>query len=160
MVCPKCSKEITAESFFCVWCSTFTPAPEKGSKAGLFSRWIAWAIDPLIAIFLYFLGIGLLGSISKSLGLLAAFVLPIVYFVWFLKMFRTGQTPGKKLMGLQVVNNQTGQIPGFGKMFLREIVGRFLSGLFFGLGYFWAIFDKNAQSWHDKLAGTVVVKVK
>jgi uncharacterized RDD family membrane protein YckC len=57
-----------------------------------------------------------------------------------------------------VVDQRNGDIPGFGKMFLREIVGRFLSGLFFGLGYFWSLFDKNAQAWHDKLAGTVVIK--
>jgi uncharacterized RDD family membrane protein YckC len=62
------------------------------------------------------------------------------------------------LLGLQVVDQQTGAIPGFGKMFLREVVGRFLSGLFLGLGYLWALFDKNGQGFHDKLAGTVVVK--
>jgi uncharacterized RDD family membrane protein YckC len=27
-----------------------------------------------------------------------------------------------------------------------------------GLGYFWAIWDKDNQAWHDKIAGTVVVK--
>jgi uncharacterized RDD family membrane protein YckC len=43
-------------------------------------------------------------------------------------------------------------------MFVRETFGRFASGAFFGLGYFWAIFDKNAQGWHDKLAGTVVIR--
>ena len=63
-----------------------------------------------------------------------------------------------KLLSVQVVHHQTGAIPGFGKMFLREIIGKFVSGLFLGLGYFWAIFDKNNQAWHDKLAGTVVIK--
>jgi len=38
------------------------------------------------------------------------------------------------------------------------LIGRFLSGLFLGLGYFWALFDRNAQAWHDKLAGTVVIQ--
>ena len=58
-----------------------------------------------------------------------------------------------------MVDYQTGTIPGFGKMFVREIVGRFISGDFNGLGYFWAIFDKNSQAWHDKIAGTVVLQL-
>jgi len=30
----------------------------------------------------------------------------------------------------------------------------------FFLGIFWVAFDKKKQGWHDKLAGTVVVKTK
>jgi predicted anti-sigma-YlaC factor YlaD len=43
-------------------------------------------------------------------------------------------------------------------MLVREIVGKFVSGLFLGIGYFWAIFDKEGQAWHDKIAGTVVTR--
>jgi len=28
----------------------------------------------------------------------------------------------------------------------------------FGLGYIWIAFDKNKQAWHDKIAGTYVIK--
>jgi uncharacterized RDD family membrane protein YckC len=159
MNCASCKKEIVPDSVFCAWCSDFVPSPGKGKKANLFARWVALALDPLIAVILYFLGVGIVGAISKNLGIVAAIGLPIVYLVWFLTLFRRGLTPGKKLLGLQVVNYQTGTIPGFGKMFLREIVGRFVSALFFGVGYFWAIFDKNSQAWHDKIAGTVVLKL-
>ena len=159
MMCPSCNKEIAPESFFCIWCSDFVPAPTLGTKANLFARWIALAIDPLIAFVLYFIGVGIFGSMSQDLGVAAVIILPFVYFVWFLSLFKNGQTPGKKLLGLRVVNYQTGAMPGFARMFLREIVGRFLSGLFLGLGYFWAIFDKNSQTWHDKLAGTAVIKL-
>lgn len=58
------------------------------------------------------------------------------------------------------MRQQTGAIPGFGAMFVREVFGRFLSGLVSGVGYLWALIDKNGQAWHDKLAGTVVVKVE
>jgi uncharacterized RDD family membrane protein YckC len=146
------------DSFFCTWCSVFVPSPSKGKKANFFARWVALAIDPLIAIVLYFVAIGIFGSLSEDLGTVVAILFPLGYFIWFLFLLRKGLTPGKKLLGLKVINHQTGEIPGFGKMFLREIIGRFLSGLFLGLGYFWALFDKNAQAWHDKLAGTVVVK--
>jgi len=159
MNCQSCKKEIVPDSVFCSWCSDFVPSSGQGRKANLFRRWVALALDPLIAVILYALGVGLFGSISQDLGTVAAIALPIVYLVWFLSLLRKGLTPGKKVMGLQVVDHQTGTIPGFGKMFVREIVGRFISGLFFGLGYFWAIFDKNSQAWHDKIAGTVVLRL-
>jgi len=159
MNCPSCKKEIVPDSVFCTWCSDFVPASGQGKKASLFRRWVALTLDPLIAVVLYALSVGILGSISKDLGTVAAIALPIVYLVWFLSLLRKGVTPGKKLMGLQVVDHQTGNIPGFGKMFVREFVGRFISGAFAGLGYFWAIFDKNSQAWHDKIAGTVVLQL-
>jgi uncharacterized RDD family membrane protein YckC len=159
MTCPSCTKEIMPDAYFCNWCASFVPAPAKGKKAGLFGRWFALVVDPVIAIILYFVGVGLFSAVSRDLGLTAAVILPLVYFGWFLSLLRQGLTPGKKLMGLQVIDQQTGQIPGFGTMFIREIVGRFISGLIFGLGYLWAIFDKNGQAWHDKIARTVVVKV-
>ena len=159
MNCPSCKKEIVPDSVFCSWCSDFVPSPGKGRKANLFRRWVALVLDPLIAVLLYLASVGILASISKQVGTVAAIALPVVYLVWFLSLLRQGLTPGKKLLGLQVVDHQTGTVPGFGKMFVREIVGRSISGLFGGLGYFWAIFDKNAQAWHDKIAGTVVLKL-
>jgi uncharacterized RDD family membrane protein YckC len=159
MNCPSCKKETAPDSFFCRWCSAFIPAPEKGVKAGLFRRYFALSLDPFIALGLYFIGIALFGGAAGGAGAIAAaLMLPLVYLIWWLSLFRKGQTPGKKLLSVQVVHHQTGAIPGFGKMFLREIIGKFVSGLFLGLGYFWAIFDKNNQAWHDKLAGTVVIK--
>ncbi len=158
MTCQTCQKEVTPNSFFCVWCDAFIPTPGKGKKANLFTRWFALVIDPLIAIALYFIALAIFGSINEELGVTSAILFPLLYFVWYLTLFRKGFTPGKLLLGLQVVNHQSGDIPGFGKMFVREIVGRFLSGLFLGIGYIWALFDNNSQAWHDKLAGTVVIK--
>ena len=159
MTCPSCNKEIVPDTYFCNWCGAFVPAPMKGRKPGLFSRWFALVIDPVIGVALYFISVGFLALISRDLGAAAAVILPVLYLVWFLSLLRKGLTPGKRLMGLQVVDQHTGKIPGFGKMFIREIVGRFISGLAFGFGYFWAIFDRNGQAWHDKIANTVVLKV-
>jgi uncharacterized RDD family membrane protein YckC len=36
-------------------------------------------------------------------------------------------------------------------------LGGFLSLFVAGLGFLWVAFDKERQSWHDKIAGTVVV---
>ncbi len=158
MDCPSCRKEVMPDTFFCTWCGTYIPVPNKGEKANIFRRWVAWVIDPLIGVILYLIAVGIFGSMSEDLGTIMAVLFPLAYLVVFLMMLRNGVTPGKYLMGLRVINHQTGNIPGLWTMILREIIGRILSGLFFGLGYFWALFDKNSQAWHDKLAGTVVIK--
>jgi len=100
------------------------------------------------------------GAIVQSFAVVVLFAIFFLfaYFIYRLVMLGRGQTLGKKVLGLRVVNAQTGSIPGFWRMVVREIFGRFVSGLFFGVGYVWAIFDKNGQAWHDKLAGTVVVR--
>lgn len=159
VVCPACTKEISPDGYFCIWCDRLVIAPERGVKAGLFARWVALVIDPLIGLLLYFLAVAVLASVSTDLATIAAIALPFAYFIWFLTLLRSGTTPGKRLMGLQVVRTQTGGIPGFGVMFVREVVGRFVSGVFLGLGYLWAVFDRNGQAWHDKIASTVVVRV-
>jgi uncharacterized RDD family membrane protein YckC len=156
--CHACSKEVGPDMFFCAWRQEYLGANGKGKKANLFSRWIALLIDPAIGLLAWLLPTALFAAASQEAALVFALVFPIAYFILTLTLFRRGLTHGKLLLGLQVVDQRAGGVPGFGKMFLREIVGRILSGLFLGLGYFWAVFDKNAQSWHDKLAGTVVIK--
>src|SRR2546427_12425105 len=108
MNCPSCKKEIVPDSVFCSWCSDFVPSPGKGRKANLFRRWVALVLDPLIAVILYLVSVGILASISEELGTVAAIALPLVYLVWFLSLLRNGLTPGKKLMGLPAVDHQTG----------------------------------------------------
>lgn len=80
----------------------------------------------------------------------------ILYSIYFIG--KKGATPGKRLMKIKVVNKETNEPPGMLKAFLREIVGKFASSIFFFLGYFWAIWDKEKQAWHDKIAGTIVIK--
>jgi len=70
-----------------------------------------------------------------------------------------GQTAGKRLLGLRVARGG-GDSVGFGRALLRETVGRWVAGVVLGLGYVWAAWDKDGRGWHDKLAGTVVVRVQ
>lgn len=69
-----------------------------------------------------------------------------------------GRSPGKEVMGLRVVSEQSGEAPGTGAMLARELIGRVIGLLFGGLGFLWALLDRDGQGWHDKLARTVVVK--
>lgn len=68
-------------------------------------------------------------------------------------------TPGKLLFGLRVVDAQT-----FEKMTLKQATKRFFSFILsvapLFLGFLWSNFNKRCQTWHDKIAGTVVVMSK
>ena len=71
----------------------------------------------------------------------------------------TGQTIGKKAVGIRVVSMQTGGPIGYGKSFVRTLVRTFLSGNICLLGFLWMLWDKEKQTWHDKISDSVVVPV-
>ena len=76
------------------------------------------------------------------------------YFIAFIG--KCGQTPGKKLLGIMVVSSD-GNLLGYKAAAIRCLIGYTLSFLTFGLGFIWALLDKNNQCLHDKIAGTLVV---
>jgi len=119
-------------------------------------------IDPSLAAGLYLIVAVFFGGAATAFGLGATLgtivIVTIAYGVFFLNLLRKGMTPGKWLLGEKVVESTSGDYPGLWRMILREIIGKFISGLFLGLGYFWAIWDRDGQAWHDKIAGTVVVQ--
>lgn len=74
-----------------------------------------------------------------------------------------GATFGKMALGLRVVKETDGQVPGVGGGFIRYIipvVGAFLCGIGQLLVYLSPFFDNSGklQGWHDRAAGTVVIK--
>ena len=68
-------------------------------------------------------------------------------------------TPGKILFGLTIVDAETGGTPPLRQLVLRYL-GYLLSALPLGLGYAWMLWDERRQTWHDKLAGTLVVRTR
>jgi uncharacterized RDD family membrane protein YckC len=68
-----------------------------------------------------------------------------------------GASLGQKALGMRVVNAANGQRIDIGKAVLRY-VGFVISALPFALGLIWAGFDARKQGWHDKIAGTFVVR--
>jgi uncharacterized RDD family membrane protein YckC len=67
-----------------------------------------------------------------------------------------GQTVGKKLLNIRVIDFATGGPLGYPKAFVRQLV-KLVSGIVCGLGYLWMLWDREKQTWHDKVATTVVV---
>lgn len=90
----------------------------------------------------------------------AAFVLGVLFSLAYSVLFTglVGQTPGKMAVGIKVVLADD-RVPGIGRAFWREVVGKFLSGLVLCVGYLWMLWDGERQCWHDKLVGTRVVRV-
>lgn len=155
MNCTSCGKQVVADRIFCIWCEGLISNPKVGTKAGLARRWFATVLDSVSFVLLF----GVLGLFDEAESD-GSFVLIIVlaYIVFFLWFLSRGMTPGKWLLDEQVVEKLHGEDPGLGRMLLREVIGKFVSGLFFGLGYLWAVWDNDQHAWHDKIAGTVVVR--
>jgi uncharacterized RDD family membrane protein YckC len=93
-------------------------------------------------------------AIIIALGI-AGFAL-YVYFYTRL-MGRDGATWGQRALSIRTVDATTGQPIGQGRA-----VGRFfamyLSNLVCYLGWLWALWDRQRQTWHDKLVSSIVVK--
>jgi uncharacterized RDD family membrane protein YckC len=94
-------------------------------------------------------------SISGPANIIFSYVLPAVVVIAFWSSKHA--TPGKMLIGARIVDARTGAPPNLRQHIVRYL-GYFLSALFLGLGFIWIAFDKKKQGWHDKLAGTVVVR--
>jgi uncharacterized RDD family membrane protein YckC len=124
-----------------------------GPRAGFWTRFAAAIIDGLIvAVVIVVLTLALKGA-GYALGLLFS----AAYFIYF-EGGPTGQTLGKRAMGIRVVSFDTGGPIGYGRAFIRWI-GRFVSQLIIYIGYLWMLWDKEKQCWHDKFASDVVVPV-
>lgn len=66
-------------------------------------------------------------------------------------------TPGKMLVGARVADAHTGGRPTL-QQCLERYFAYYISWLPLCLGFLWVIWDRHKQGWHDKLAGTVVVR--
>ncbi|HEX9585777.1 MAG TPA: RDD family protein [Gammaproteobacteria bacterium] len=130
---------------------------------GFWMRFVASVIDSiLIALLVYPLMSVIFGwdnvmagNVNPGVSLLLQLVLPAIAIIVFW-IYRSA-TPGKMVVGARIVNART-----LGKASTGQLIGRYfgyyLSTIVFFLGFLWIAFDKRKQGWHDKLAGTVVIK--
>ena len=72
--------------------------------------------------------------------------------MWKLK----GTTIGGIVCGLKVVRRDGADL-NWDTAIVRAL-GCFLSMVVCGLGFLWIVFDEDRQAWHDKIAGTLVVR--
>lgn len=79
-----------------------------------------------------------------------------IYQTIFIAMY--GQTLGKMVMKIRVINREYFDEPSYMESLQRGVV-RALSEVVFYLGFIWANFTPLKQTWHDKYAKTLVVNV-
>lgn len=68
-------------------------------------------------------------------------------------------TPGKMAIRARIVDEKSGAKPTTGQLIVRYL-GYYVAMLPLFAGIIWVAFDARKQGWHDKLAGTVVVRTK
>ncbi len=129
------------------------------SVAGIWPRSIAWIIDLCIRGVVYFLLAMLtnkLGNVGSGLMLIGLFLIEWFYPVLF-EVLNNGMTPGKKLLGIQVINSDGTPI-GWSPSMLRNILRTvdFLP-FFYGLGFTSMLMNDRFQRLGDLAADTVVV---
>jgi len=142
------------------------PSNNQYKRAGFGIRFFAYLLDQII-ILIFILSSTYLFSIINNnlshLNLLIAIQLLFGTFYFIFFWIKEGATPGKKLFKLKIVkdNFQEEDLKkglNFSTAITRYI-GYLISGFIFYLGYLWIAFDKNKQGWHDKIAGTMVIKL-
>ncbi|MEJ0098832.1 MAG: RDD family protein [Pseudomonadota bacterium] len=101
--------------------------------------------------------ISLYSLLPGPMDLFVGVVLPGVAIVWLWR--KREATPGKLAIGARVVDAQTGNAITLRQGIVR-CLGYFVATLPLCLGLLWIAFDPRKQGWHDKLAGTVVVRAK
>ena len=96
-----------------------------------------------------------LGLVSPSLGRVAGLV---VFLVFGYLTGTTGQTPGRKVVGVKILREADGQVLGAGAGIGRGLL-HFLDALPLLLGFFWPIWDAKNQTFADKIIKSVAIKV-
>ena len=124
-------------------------------RAGFWIRFAAAFVDGLIYGLPIAIVAAVLGLPNVAQQLLSVLV-GGAYFV-LQESGPTGQTIGKKLCGIRVVDQHTGGTIDQSKAITRYVVS-IASGLACLLGYLWMLWDGDKQTWHDKASQTYVVK--
>ncbi|MGB5965293.1 MAG: RDD family protein [Sulfurimonadaceae bacterium] len=133
--------------------------------ASVQKRAFAFFIDELLLAFLFlFIIYDQIASVSDPDAIVALIntftfeylLIKILYQTLFVYYY--GATLGKILAKIQVVDAVTMQRPIFGSALNRGVF-RIISEMIFYLGFIWAFYTENRQSWHDKTARTLVVNV-
>jgi uncharacterized RDD family membrane protein YckC len=140
-------------------------SPNAVRYAGFWIRAIATVIDVVLLLvitlplLLWVYGLEYLDPnapmIRGPVDFLISYVFPAVAVIVFWK-YRSA-TPGKMIVSARIVDARSGGPPSTTQCLIRYFA-YLVSMLPLGLGFLWIALDPRKQAWHDKLAGTVVVR--
>ena len=132
---------------------------------GFWIRVVAYIIDAIIlgiigAIVAVILGVNLSDPNLTQNGRYQGAQLfdLVVSFAYFAGLWTVmGGSLGQRILGMRVVDANSGAPIGFGKAALRWL-GLVISFAVCFIGVIWVAFDARKQGWMDKIGGTVVVR--
>ena len=138
----------------------FDPPPSKlYPVASLLERRRAAVIDTACLAFAYGGFLALFGSLGgrftfDKLSAVVCFSTFAFVYVQYFCLFTVfgGTTPGMMVRGLHVAST-SGDQPSARQLFWRSVGYLISAGTFF-LGFFWAIWDEDGMTWHDRLSRT------
>ncbi|WP_326837617.1 RDD family protein [Amycolatopsis rhabdoformis] len=140
------------------------PNPYGPPGGGMYANWGQRALAYLIDLAPFLIGIiiaALVGIASWNVaGILYGLVVLgnigwQIYNRW-ITGGNTGQSLGKRVVGIKLISETTGQPIGAGMAFLRDLA-HFVDGIACSIGYLWPLWDDKAQTFSDKIVGTIVV---
>ncbi len=101
-------------------------------------------------------GLAAVGALVIGLGALISLAITLWNRVF--RMGRTGQSVGKSVIGLKLIDDKTGQPIGAGMCFLREVVAGIVNQVIY-LSYLWMLWDTDKQTVADKAVHSTVIVV-
>ncbi len=181
MYCSQCGRELPSEVRFCGACGAPVsggPPPPAGwqpaasavstgaEHASFWLRLAGLIIDWVVTSF----GGAILATGAGVVALLATggdhvtaayySLQPFGLVFWFAYKWlldSNGGTVGKMAVGVRVVDDVTLQPIGYARGLGRTLMA-IVSSAALGLGFLWAAWDSRGKTWHDHVAGSIVVK--
>ena len=136
--------------------TTTMPTAATTEKAGWWTRFFAILIDFIALAIVSGILTSILYQGDTTAGSGLQTLIGVVYYVYFWSSYGKGQTLGSRALNIRVVKTDGSYLDLVGA-FLRY-VGLIISCIAIFIGVIWAAFDAQKQGWHDKIAGTYVVK--
>ncbi|MEU3777751.1 RDD family protein [Streptomyces sp. NPDC032472] len=127
-------------------------------------RFGAYLLDVLITVVpMYLLGFIDLATGDNPDEPGVFFMIGVVYAIGmgFFQLYKegsTGQTTGKKIVGISLRREADGNVLGFGMAFVRKLA-HILDGIPCYIGWLWPLWDDKKQTFADKVCSTVVIQV-
>lgn len=121
------------------------------------ARCVAFTLDWVLGFAGFFLCFAILFAIFGRRADWTAFPSLAYWFAYAWWGSASGRSPGKQIVGIRVVREATNAAPGLLLGLAR--LGAYLVSLApLGVGFFWPLWDRKRQAWHDKLTHTIVVR--
>ncbi|GAA4876415.1 RDD family protein [Ferrimonas pelagia] len=127
---------------------------------GFWLRFLAGFIDTLLIMMVLIPAFSLFFGAEFQLlgraGPILSYLLPAIAII--ILWIQRSTTPGKAILRLKIVDATTGGKPTAKQMMVRYL-GYYAATLPLFIGMLWMGWDPKKQGWHDKMAGTLVVRL-